>query len=174
MSNSKNIESFEILMREHQSMLYSYLIGLVRNPELAEEITQITFIKAYRRLSTLNKKNSFPAWLRTIGRNTAFDELKKLKREIATDPEIFSGMEDIFMRFDDSRQAENWSDRVALVKNCFEKLPETLMAICKLYYMDDLKAKDVANSLSITLGTALKRLERSRNLLRHCVSLKIL
>ncbi|MEO0510173.1 MAG: sigma-70 family RNA polymerase sigma factor [Verrucomicrobiota bacterium] len=169
MARNNNLDSFEILMHEHQPMLQSYLFGIVRDRHLAEEIAQITFIKAYKNLSRLQKKSSFPAWIRKIGRNTAFDELKKMNREVVTDPEIFLGMEDVFSRYDDSRQADNWRERVNEVKSCFHKLPERLLNIAKMHYQDRLKAKEIASELSLNLATVLKRLERARNSIRSCL-----
>jgi RNA polymerase sigma-70 factor (ECF subfamily) len=163
------LDVYEVLVKEHDGMLQAYLLGIVGDSELAEDIAQEAFIQAYRKLSTLKKKEAFAAWLRTIARNIAFTELRRRGREIATDPEVFQGMEEVFTVFDTRTQGSRWEERVAVVESCFKALPETLSAVCKLHYFEDHLAKDIAGLLRISLSAVLKRLERARHAIRQCV-----
>ena len=52
----KALDIYEVLVKEHEGMLHAYLLGMVGDPELAEEIAQEAFIQAYRKLNTLKKK----------------------------------------------------------------------------------------------------------------------
>jgi len=164
-----DIEVFEVLIREHESMLQAYLLGLVKDPVLAEELGQETFIRAYRKLSTLKKKAAFASWLRSIARNLAFSEIKRRGREVPTDPDVLAGMEDVFQALSKRRGADTWEERVVIVRECFDKLPETLRKVSQLHYMNDKHTKDIAHTLSVTLSSVLKRLERARNAIRDCV-----
>ena len=165
----KALDIYEVLVREHEGMLQAYLMGLVRDPGLAEEIAQEAFIQAYRKFDTLKRKEAFAAWLRIIARNTAFAALKRRGREIPTDPEVLQGMEEVFSVLDSRELGEDWEQRVAVVKSCFEALPETLHAVCKLHYFEDRLARDIAGLLRISLAAVLKRLERARHAIRQCV-----
>ena len=165
----KALDIYEVLVREHEGMLQAYLMGLVRDPGLAEEIAQEAFIQAYRKFDTLKRKEAFAAWLRTIAKNTAFAALKRRGREIPTDPEVLQGMEEVFSVLDSRELGEDWEQRVAVVKSCFEALPETLHAVCKLHYFEDRLARDIAGLLRISLAAVLKRLERARHAIRQCV-----
>ena len=165
----KALDIYEVLVKEHEGMLHAYLLGLVGDSDLAEEIAQEAFIQAYRKLDTLKKKGAFAAWLRVIARNLAFAELRRKGREIATDPEVIQGMEEVFSSFDSQSRGGRWEERVKIVERCFKALPETLGSVCRLHYFEDRLTKDIANVLRISLSAVLKRLERARNSIRECV-----
>jgi RNA polymerase sigma-70 factor (ECF subfamily) len=169
----KALDVYEVLVREHEGMLHAYLMGLMRDPALVEDIAQEAFVQAYRKLSTLKNKEAFGAWLRTIARNIALAALKRRGKEIPTDPEVLRGMEEVFSGLDDSKLGGKWEERVTLVRNCFEDLPETLRDVCTLHYFEDQLAKDIAGVLRISLAAVLKRLERARQAIRQCVEKKL-
>jgi RNA polymerase sigma factor (sigma-70 family) len=169
----KALDVYEVLVREHEKMLHAYLMGLVGDATLAEDIAQEAFVQAYRKLSTLRNKEAFGAWLRTIARNIALAALKRRGREIPTDPEVLRGMEEVFTSLDNRSLGGKWEERVTLVRNCFEDLPETLRSVCTLHYFEDQLAKDIAGVLRISLAAVLKRLERARQAIRQCVEKKL-
>ena len=163
---------YEILVKQNEQMLFAYIMGIVKEPNWAEDIVQEAFVKAYENLASLKNKEAFGSWLRTIARNIALAELKRNKREISTEPQILMGMEDIF-RHVESREGDRWSEKVQFVRECFDSLPENLNMPCKLHYFDNLKTAEVADLMQITLSNVLKRLERSRHQLKSCVEHKI-
>lgn len=169
----KDIDIFEILVRQHEQMLHAYVLAIVKNPTLAEDIIQEAFLLAFQKLATLENKAAFPAWLRTIGRNVALQHLKKAGREVSTDPEILTGMEDIFSQFDDPAQGDSWTDRLQLVRECFASLPEAMLAVCRHYYFEDLPVKEIAGRTKSSVVAVTKRLERARDALRLCVEEKM-
>ncbi len=163
------LDTYEILVREHEQMLQSYLLAMVRDPLLAEDLAQQAFVRAYQKLSTLKKKESFAAWLRTIARNLAIDQMKHRNREVPTDPAVIQGMEDVFLAVDAPGTVDTWAERVRAVKLCFGKLSEVLRQTCSLHYMEDMKVNDIARELSVSVSAVLKRLERGRATIRRCV-----
>jgi len=167
------IDTFAILAREHERMLYAYVMGLVRDPVLAQDITQEAFLKAFKKLSTLRETESFPAWIRTIARNVAYEHRAARAREIPTDPEVVQGMEDVFSAFDPLEGGDVWSDRLREVKKCFKRLPDSLREVCRLHYFEDQKAQAIAEKLALNAATVWKRLERARDGLRKCVEKRL-
>lgn len=168
-SQPGGLQVYEILVRQHEKMLFAYLLGIVGDAELAEELAQEAFVQAYYRLNTLRDRGAFAPWLRTIARNLAFEELARRGREAPTEPEVIQGMEDVFLRFDSDELGDSWAERVKAVRDCFAKLPETLRRVCQLHYMEDLPTKIVAERLGASLASVLKRLERARDAIRRCV-----
>lgn len=166
------LKLYEILIRENASMLNSYVLGIVKDPVLTEDICQDAFIKAYIKLDQLKDNRAFGAWLRTIAKNIAFIELKRRKREIVLEPEVIVGMEEVFVGIEE-KSDETWEEKVKLVKKCFDALPEKLHTTCKLYYYENHRAVDISKYLDINLQTILKRLERVRLSLRKCVKRKL-
>jgi len=165
----ESLDIYEVLVKEHERMLQAYVLGIVGDTSMAEDVAQEAFIQAYRKLSTLRNKEAFASWLRSIARNIAFSELKKRGREIPTAPEVINGMEDVFAVLDDDKLGDGWEERAAILEKCFKALPDKLRTVCKLHYFEDQLVKNIASALSISLAAVLKRLERARSSIRDCV-----
>lgn len=163
------LDLYQILVAEHQDMLHAYVLGLVRDPSLSDDICQEAFIQGFRHLAQLKKKEAFPAWLRTIARHFAWAEMRRRGREVATDPELLQGMEDVFAALDPNPDASTWAERARQVRECFERLPDTLKACCRLFYYENRSVKEAAARLQTSLAAALKRLERARTAIGACV-----
>lgn len=71
---------FEGLYQTYYMSVYSFVMTIVKNAHMAEEITQQTFYKALHGLSKFGGRSSQLTWLCAIAKNTAFGELKKQKR----------------------------------------------------------------------------------------------
>ena len=72
------IPTFEEIFSRYNTQIYNYLLGMVGNPEQAQDLTQDTFVKAYRALPRV-KELILPAWLYRIATNTALDALRHRK-----------------------------------------------------------------------------------------------
>jgi RNA polymerase sigma factor (sigma-70 family) len=68
---------FDQLFEEYQHPIYNYVFRMVGDYDRAADITQDTFIKAYRKLDTLTEDTSVRAWLYRIATNTAIDEMRR-------------------------------------------------------------------------------------------------
>jgi len=66
-----NAEAFDIVVREYQPRLYRFLFGLVSDAELARDLTQDTFLAAYRALPSTSEDLNLTGWLFQIARNNA-------------------------------------------------------------------------------------------------------
>ena len=67
----------EKLYREYFTPVYRYALSLVRDPDLAEEITQETFFRALKKINDYRGEASLKVWLCQIARNLSFDSLKR-------------------------------------------------------------------------------------------------
>ena len=167
------IAAFEVLIREHEAMLHSYVLGIVGDPGLTDDVCQEAFVKAYHSLESLRDKGAFAPWLRAIARNLAGAECRRRHREIATAPEVLQGMEDVHGRLDDTSSESSWQERSRVVIECLNSLPETLQSSCRLHYLKQKTAKAVAAILDLSLAAVLKRLQRAREAIAECVSKKL-
>ncbi|MDD4639280.1 MAG: sigma-70 family RNA polymerase sigma factor, partial [Bacteroidales bacterium] len=71
--------SFSLLMERYYDPVYIYILQIIDNPDDAEDITQETFNKAFRNLSTYNSEWAFSTWLITIAKNSALDFYRKIR-----------------------------------------------------------------------------------------------
>jgi RNA polymerase sigma-70 factor (ECF subfamily) len=167
------VDLYEILVREHEAMLFAYVLALVRDSALAEDITQEAFVIGFRKLDTLRRKEAFAAWLRTIARNLAYAELRRRQREVAWDDTVAVGMEDVFHPFDQSQVGETWEDRIRILEECFKRLPDVLREVCRLHYFEDRAIRQITDMLAVGLDAVKKRLERGRDAIRKCVEKRL-
>jgi RNA polymerase sigma-70 factor (ECF subfamily) len=79
--------TFERLFAEFAQPVYVYVLRMVGDPDRAADITQDTFIKAYRKLATLTDEGSTRAWIYRIATNTAIDEMRRRRFVTRIDPD---------------------------------------------------------------------------------------
>ena len=71
--------AFTALVRRHQGKLYNFTLRTLRSPQLAEDVTQETFVRVVHRSSDFRGSSKFSTWLHAIARNLCIDELRKAK-----------------------------------------------------------------------------------------------
>ena len=79
-------ESFELLVEHFERRLFHFLYQMTRNRHDAEDLTQVTFLKAYQNISAYESQHAFSAWLFTIAKRTALNHYRG-KRLVAELPE---------------------------------------------------------------------------------------
>lgn len=75
-----DLDAFEALVREYEQPVWRFLRHLVRDPGLAEDLAQETFLRAYRNLDGFAHQSRFSTWLFQIARNAGIDALRKRDR----------------------------------------------------------------------------------------------
>lgn len=70
-------EAFAEIVKRYQRPVFSIIVRMVRDAGLAEDLTQETFIKAFRALKSFDPKRKLSSWLFTIAHNTAIDHLRR-------------------------------------------------------------------------------------------------
>jgi RNA polymerase sigma-70 factor (ECF subfamily) len=79
-------EDFARLFDEYSSPIFNYVLRMVADPDRAADITQDTFIKAYRKLDTVTDAAATRSWLYRIATNTAIDDMRR-RRMTTTMPD---------------------------------------------------------------------------------------
>src|SRR5687768_10234998 len=108
MHDPEKLHIFEILAHEHEPMLMAYILALVADHTLAEDIAQQCLVIAFRKIGSLRQTESFPAWLRGIARLETFSTLRKQSPEIPFDPEVVEGMEEAFRALEHAAPNDSW------------------------------------------------------------------
>ena len=71
--------AFEKLVDAYKSKIYNYVLRMLSDPEVAEDVAQETFIKAYSSLASFRGASSFQTWLYRIASNLAIDTMRRRK-----------------------------------------------------------------------------------------------
>jgi RNA polymerase sigma-70 factor (ECF subfamily) len=164
---------FEILVREHASMLTAYLRAVVRDSAAADDLFQETMLVAWRRLPDYDRTRPFAPWLRAIAARLMPAHFRKQKRAHPLAEE--SVLEALEVRFDQlARQpGDTFDERLDCLRDCLAKLPEHYREPVRLRYAEDLALEDAAMRLGINFETIKKRLQRARAQLLACVNRKL-
>jgi len=168
-------QAFAQLVKTYLPPLYNFVFLIVREKEMAEDVVQETFIKAWKNLKRFDQEKSFKTWLYTIAKNTAFDHLKKKKTvpfSLLTDGE---GDDPPFVR-----EPALGSDIIALLDQeqallaldqALEMLPVLYRTLLVLVYREDFSLHEAALILDEPYNTVKSRHKRAVEKLRQILEL---
>jgi RNA polymerase sigma-70 factor (ECF subfamily) len=148
--------AFAVIVERYQRAVYAVSFARVRDRALSDDITQDTFVTAWRRLGDLRDAGRLPAWLCGIARNLARDARKRQRREHAGDSPALA---DPTTPFDALSDAE--SER--LVAAALAGVPDVYREALVLFYYEQHSVEEVARVLGISPHTTNKRLSRGRH-----------
>ena len=163
-------KAFDILVAKYQKSVHALVWRKVEDFHYAEEITQDTFLQAYRKLSTLKNPHQFAGWLYVIANRLCIDWLRKQKPamqslEETSVKEIDSITYEHYLAED--RELEAAEHRHDLVKKLLEKLPESERTVVTLYYLGEMTTKEISKFLGVSVKTISSRLRRARERLKQ-------
>lgn len=169
-----DMAAFEELVLKYQNKVYALAYRYMGNEEDAYDMTQETFLKAFRSLRTFKGDSSFGTWLYRVATNVCLDELRRRKRKIiplsldeplATEDgdEMEKDIVDPSPGADIIYERREFSEYIYTLLN--QMKPEHKMIIV-LRDMMDLSYEEIAQVLNCSVGTVKSRLSRARNILR--------
>lgn len=155
----KDKEWFCQNIKLYQTSLYRLALGMLQNPQDAEDALQDTILIAYNKLDTLRDPDSFRPWVMKILSNTASDMLRKRKSSIPIDE-----MEGLV-----SSEATDLSSTITLWEAVCS-LNKDYRSVVVLFYYEDLTIKDISTITGLSQGTVKTRLSRARQQLKNLLS----
>jgi RNA polymerase sigma-70 factor, ECF subfamily len=87
-----DLNAFEALFRQFEGEVYGWIVRIVRNRGIAEDLTVETFWRIYRAHARFDPERNFGAWARRIATNAALDHLKTDRREVALPDGLAAGV----------------------------------------------------------------------------------
>ncbi len=168
-----NLDSFNQLVLTYQELAYNHALGLMGDADVAEDVTQESFIKAYQKIGQFYG-GSFRAWLLSIVTHTAYDHLRRTVRHptIALTPEDDDGqeVESASWLVDTSPAVQSIIEERELsqtIRRALNRLPESFRSILILVDVYEMDYQEAAAVLDIPVGTVRSRLSRARLRLRE-------
>lgn len=152
-----DLGAFEALFRDSQHEVYRWIVGIVRNPSVAEELTIETFWRVYKSRSHFDPTRSFQAWVRRIATNVALSYLKSAPAvheeltEVAAPPTQDSAVQR------DTREQ---------IQKAFQALPVKLRVPVLLAFIEEIPQREIAGALGISEAAVKARIFRATRLLR--------
>ena len=168
--------AFGVLLRRHQKSVHALVWRKIGDFHTAEDITQDTFLQAYKKLSTLKNHHQFAGWLYVIADRLCIDWSRK--RRLPTQSLEGTPVEEIERssythHASEQRQTEVTEHRQELVKKLLAKLPESERTVVTLYYLGEMTTKEIGKFLGVSVDTIKSRLRRGRKRLQEDEELMI-
>ncbi len=161
-------EAFALLVRRHQRRIFNLSLGILKDEGDASESTQEAFVSAWQELPGLRDEARFSTWLFRITYQCGLRQLARRKREQAR--HSAGQAEQVLVgRRPEKQGAETTrgQDRQALVREHLEHLPLTSRTVLILRHLHDQTYEEIADILSMPIGTVKTQLFRARTLLKE-------
>ncbi len=149
------------LFDQYSDAIFAYLYLLLGSRDLAEDLAQETFLRAFASRQRLAQADNRRAWLYRVATNAAYDHLRRGRR-FAWLP--WSRVDDLHAPQPDATQAAGERDAV---EAALLALPLTYRAPLLLHVYDGLSVLEVAEALGISEGAAKMRLHRARTMFKQ-------
>jgi len=151
------LDAFETLFRQFQGEVYRWIVRIVRDQGVAEDLTIETFWRIHRAHARFDPQRSFGAWARRIATNAALDYLKAARPEVAS-------LQDLPAASSPNPGVQR--DIRERTQRAFWQLPAKLQVAATLALIEDEPYKEIAEALGISVGAVKVRVFRALRLLR--------
>ncbi len=151
------IDAFETLVRHFQGDIYAWIVRIVRDPGMAEDLTVETLWRIYRARHQFRPDGNFAAWSRRIATNLALDYLRRRHPEqsLQTEPAGALPADDLLQK--ETREK---------IRKAFRRLPAKLQVAATLALMEEQPYEEIADALGISVGAVKLRVFRAIRALR--------
>ena len=163
-------EALGLLMERHKAAVYGYLLRLTGRPDAADDLFQEVFLKLVKNPSAYGEREQFKAWLFTVARNAAMD---LFRREGSRGEVPLEGYGEQPGPADFMASAEPGPAEAFYGKDLAKRLDAAIAALSEdqrevffLRHYSELSFKEIAETLSVPIGTVLARMSRAAALLR--------
>src|SRR3990172_11513358 len=159
------------IVARYRGQIYSLVLRMVKNREEAEDLTQETFIKAFRALATFNAEYAFSTWLYKIAANNCIDFFRKKRlKTFPLDNPIQVKDGELHREYPTSDQGPEHGliskEKSLQIQEAIDSLPKKYKEAIILRHSKDKSYEDIAAELNIPLGTVKVRIFRAREMLK--------
>jgi RNA polymerase sigma factor (sigma-70 family) len=169
-----NMRSFSKLVDANKNYVFTLVVRMVKDDQIAEELTQDSFIKAYKSLYSFKSESKFTTWLYRIAYNTSLDYLKKSKiylEDIDSASNVASDFQTGLDKLIEDEQSNS-------IKELINRLPKIDSLILSLYYFDEKTTDEIGKILDLKSNNIKQRLHRARKalskkLIAHNITIEV-
>lgn len=159
--------SFEELAMPLFDQLYNFAHWLTQNREEAEDLVQETFTKALRGFSSFQLGTNFRAWMYRILRNTFLTSRTGLRATMTVPLEAEDDGPELAVESDTPETILIERSNSHLLQSAIDELPVQFREVILLCEVEEMSYEEIAETLSVPIGTVMSRLSRARKRLRE-------
>ncbi|MBO6188336.1 MAG: sigma-70 family RNA polymerase sigma factor [Prevotella sp.] len=155
--------AFDELLARNQQKLYNYILFVVRDPEMANDVFQDTFVKVIVKLQEGKYTNSgkFSFWLMRIAHNVIMDSFRQMKSERIVEPTEDNDLSNLSSEelMDINRENEYVNTQVLSdVRHIMQALPAAQREVVYMRFYQELSFKEIAEMTGVSINTSLGRM----------------
>jgi RNA polymerase sigma-70 factor (ECF subfamily) len=152
-----DLEAFEALFRQHQQDVFAWIVRIVRDRGIAEDLTVETFWRIYKSRSRFYPPGNFRAWARRIATNAALDHLRAARHDVELPENLASaGAADPAVRRETRER----------IKQAFFQLPPKYRLVATLALIEEEPYDKIAEAVGISAALVKERVFRAVRILR--------
>ena len=152
-------QAFANLMQAHYAFVYAIVIGIVDNPEDAEEVVQDTFVNVYRSLARYEERTKFRGWLAKIARNRAFNWMRDQRSENVSINDVHEHKLQIS---DALAEQLILAEQKALIRGALGTLSPKDRQIARSYFLDGASYDELIRTHGLSYKAISVRLSRAK------------
>ena len=164
--DDKSLAGFEALAMPLFGSIYNFAHWLVGNQSDAEDLVQETYLKAMRGFSSFQPGTNFRAWIFRILRNTFLSSCSKLERHMTVAMDAEEDVETLATTSATPESVLIENSGVDAIQSAIAQLPPIFREVILLCDVEDRSYREIAEILSIPIGTVMSRLARARKAVR--------
>lgn len=148
-SDKTREKGVRLMMDAFQSRLYWHIRRIIVDHDLAQDVLQDTFIKAYQNFHQFKRDSQLYTWLYRIATNESLQQLNKLKRMQKSD----EGSEYHLQNLVAENVSADADEIQVLLQKAIQSLPEKQKLVFTLRYYDDLPYEEISKIVDMSVGT---------------------
>ena len=158
-----NHKAFDGLINRHSQAVYRFTFKLLNNSDEAHDVTQETFIKAWKNIKKFDHDKNFKTWIFSIARNAAYDKLRK-KKSVS-----FSSLDEEENEFDANipddqllpHEIFEQNEKIELVRKALEAIPFDQKTAVLLHHGEEMTFEEISEVVDKPMNTVKSQYRRA-------------
>jgi RNA polymerase sigma factor (sigma-70 family) len=167
-------DAFDALVLRWHAPVWSYVSRVLAGDSSAPDVAQDVWLRVVRGIARLQDPQKFRSWLFGVAHRAVMDHLRRKyasQMEVGVDVSELAAVPDVSAVVDPADEAD--LDReLEHLDDALQQLPVTERDVLVLFYLKELSLADIADVLSVPIGTVKSRLHRARHLLRGRIGIE--
>ncbi len=161
---SGDIKAFESLVQKYKNSVFVTAVGILNNPNDADDAAQEVFMKVYNSINSFKFKSSFSTWLYRITVNKCYDALKRRKHTLSLDSDISA--ETLVSDGDNPAVQKDNLIKIKKANELLNQLPKNYRTAVVLKEINNMRYAEIAEAMEISVDNVKVLLFRARNMLK--------
>jgi RNA polymerase sigma-70 factor (ECF subfamily) len=160
-------QAFEVILSRYERPIFSFIYHFFQNQALCEDLTQETFLRAFRFIKSFRTKEKFSTWLFSIAKNLCIDELRRMRKGTTVD---IDSVDPEALVADGGSSTDPLAASIHLqegdiVHRAVARLPEKHRTCIILFYYNELSYEEISSVMKISLSNTKILLFRGKKML---------